>query len=192
MPIENERKYVLLYSDIVEKVIAEQAEQTLRIEQKYLSIEKGFSVRVRNTSNDGIHSYRLTVKKDIGGKVVEIETVISEEDFKRLWPTGKNRVVKTRYIYQGWEIDFFKNNNGHNYFSIAEIELLSWQKSPSVIPDLVKNYLLFTVPIADKRFSNKKLGNQKYAEKLFSWVKKNSNAHIVTQPDLKIVMKKLK
>ena len=193
MPIENERKYVLLESEVVEQAISSQAEQTLRIEQKYLSIEKGLSVRVRHTINDGVHSYRLTVKKSIGeGQCVEIETPICEDDFKKLWPTGVNKVTKVRYIYQGWEIDFFKNAIGGNYLAVAEIELLPWQKAPTHIPDLIKNFIIFTVPIEDNRFSNKKLGNQKYASKLLASVKKGAYAHLVHQPDLKISSKKIK
>ncbi len=167
MPIENERKYVI--SEDSEKSIASQAEKFIKIEQKYLAIEKGFSVRVRSSNND---SYCLTVKKNCAGQCVEIETPISEDDFKRLWSTGSNKVSKIRYIYQGWEIDFFKTPIGKNYFAVAEIELFSWQKTPNFIPQLITDHLIFTVPIGDGRFSNKKLGNIKYASQLLESVKK--------------------
>ncbi len=174
MPIENERKFVILESPETEQIIFDQSEQTLRIEQKYLIIDKGISVRIRQTINDGMHSYRLTVKQNVAGQVVEIETPISEDDFRKLWTTGINKITKTRYIYQGWEIDFFKNE-GINYLAIAEIELTPWQKEPESIPKLIQNYLIFAVPIEDNRFSNKKLGNIKYAIDLLNSVKKEIN-----------------
>ncbi len=152
-----------------EKSIASQAEKFIKIEQKYLAIDKGFSVRIRSSNNE---NYCLTVKKNCDGQCVEIETPINEEDFKKLWPTGSNKVTKTRYIYQGWEIDFFKTSTGTNYFAVAEIELFSWQKAPNFIPQLITNHLIFTVPIGDGRFSNKKLGNIKYASQLLQSIKK--------------------
>jgi CYTH domain-containing protein len=193
MPIENERKYVLLESDLVEQAVAEVAEQCLHIQQKYLCMEKGLSVRVRSIQNEDAFSYRMTVKRDVGGQCVEVECPISEDDFTKLWPTAHNRVIKTRYLYQGWDIDFFKRPTGHNYLAIAEIEMLPWQKAPEVIPDLLSNYILYTVPLNDGRFSNKKLGNIKYAVKLLDAVKKISKSpHLVTKQDLKEFAKKVK
>ena len=193
MPIENERKFLLLESGAVEREIAVRAEQTLRIEQKYLVIEKGLSVRVRVSTNDGTPSYRLTFKKDVKGQVVEVETPVSEDDFTKLWTTGCNKVIKTRYIYQGWEVDFFKTAAGETYLAVAEVELLPWQKTPNHIPELISNYIIFPVPANDRRFSNKKLGNIKYATKLLSEIKKISNSpHINRQDDLKTLKKKIK
>jgi len=193
VPIENERKFLLLESGAVEREIAVRAEQTLRIEQKYLVIEKGLSVRVRVSTNDGTPSYRLTFKKDVKGQVVEVETPVSEDDFTKLWTTGCNKVIKTRYIYQGWEVDFFKTAAGETYLAVAEVELLPWQKTPNHIPELISNYIIFPVPANDRRFSNKKLGNIKYATKLLSEIKKISNSpHINRQDDLKTLKKKIK
>jgi CYTH domain-containing protein len=192
MPIENELKFVLLESEVVEQAIAAQAEQVLRIEQKYLSLDKDLSVRIRLTINNGVHSHRLTVKKNIHKKVIEIETPISTDDFEALWPTGRNKVVKLRYLYQGWEIDFLKDISFSNYISIAEIEMHPWQEAPDEIPELIKNFIIYEVPITDKRFSNRKLGNIKYTTKLLDGIKKNSNAHLVNQMALISSKKKIK
>jgi CYTH domain-containing protein len=192
MPIENERKFVMLESEAVEEDIAVNAEQTLHIEQKYLAMDKGLSVRVRSCMNEGITSYRMTVKKDVGGQCIEIETPISEEDFTKLWPTGHNKVTKIRYLYKGWEIDFFKRPTGHNYLAVAEIEMLPWQKAPAIIPALISDYIIYTVSHNDGRFSNKKLGNIKYATQLLDEVKRISKSPHLPEHDLKITKKKVK
>jgi len=170
MPIENERKFTLLESDSVESVIKDAAERCIHIEQKYLVAEKGFSVRVRHLEEQGENSYRLTVKKDVNEQTIEIETPISLEDFEPLWFVASGKVVKNRYIYQGWEVDFFKDE-GENYFAIAEIEMPPNQKAPDTIPELLKSYIIYTVPFGDGRFSNKRLGDIGHAKKLMREVK---------------------
>ena len=155
-----------------EQSIAEQAEQTLHIEQKYLTIEKGISVRIRRTINNRISSYSMTVKKNVSGQCIEIECSISKDDFDKLWTTGHNKVTKIRYLYKGWDIDFFKRHNGKNYIAIAEIEMLPLQKAPKFIPIIIKRNIIHNVDINDNRFSNKKLGNIKYANQLLKKIKK--------------------
>jgi CYTH domain-containing protein len=168
VPIENERKYVI--DETSEMIFAQHAEKTFHIEQKYLAINKGFSTRVRSINNC---RYILTVKQDVQGMIgqLEIETDISKEDFDILWKTAYRVVSKVRYVYKGWEIDFFKNEQGKNYIAVAEIELPPKIKWPETIPLIIKENILYVVPIEDKRFSNKKIGNVKYASKLLEHVK---------------------
>lgn len=68
---------------------------------------------------------------------------------------------KDRYIYEEdglkWEIDFFKNGEDL-YFVMAEIELPEGHVRPTKIPSLLKQHLLYEVPLTDDRFSNRKLG----------------------------------
>jgi hypothetical protein len=101
---------------------------------------------------------------------VEIESSIDVDDFNKLWSKGTNQVTKTRYIHEGWEVDFFKHGR-HNYFGVAEIELPPGQKAPILVPHLVLENLIFIVPIDDKRFSNKKLGNISYTVSLLDALK---------------------
>jgi CYTH domain-containing protein len=169
IPIENEKK--ILIHESAEKIIAEQAEQTLYMEQKYLVMEKGLSVRVRSIVNGDI-TYWMTLKKDVKGQCVEVECPIDKEDFTKLWSTAYNRVVKVRYLFEGWEIDFFKRPDNSNYIAIAEIEMLPTQKEPHVIPELIAAQIIFSIPLSDRRFSSKKLGNIKYATELLESVKK--------------------
>lgn len=170
MPIEYELKFVIKEFPEIEKLIASQAERAIQIEQKYLAIDKGLSVRIRLSKEKESNSYYMTVKKDVDNQTVEIETEISKDDFKKLWPVGNNKVIKTRYIYQGWDIDFFKFK-GSNYLAIAEIELEPNTK-PEFIPEVIQNYLIYAVPIEDKRFSSRKLGDVKYALQLLSEIRK--------------------
>ncbi len=198
MPVENERKYIIHEGKGVEEIFKIEAEKFFKIEQKYLSIAKGFSVRIRRAvqtaripglaakfESEIATSFSMTVKKNVGAQVVEIETRISEADFLKLWPTAFNKVMKYRYIYQGWEVDFFKDANQTNYFAVAEIELPVWQREPRSIPKLINDQIIYTVPIEDKRFSNKKLGNVGYAVNLLK-ILKNGDA------DDKILKRKAK
>jgi CYTH domain-containing protein len=191
MPIEHEKKFCILKSKAVESLFAENAEQVIEIEQKYLLIEKGLSIRVRISTQGGMHSYRFTTKVDVNGQTVEIETPISEDDYERLWSRGQNKVKKTRYIYRGWEVDFFKS--GHiNYFAVAEIELPAWQKEPEVIPTLISDHLIYVVPPEDKRFSNKKLGDVQYATDLLATVKAGWQPKVRHIEDYKVYKRKFK
>ncbi len=195
MPVENERKYIIHEGKGVEEIFKIEAEKFFKIEQKYLSIGKGFSVRVRKSiqtarvpgikfESEIATSYSMTVKKNVGAQVVEIETRISEADFNKLWPTAFNKVMKFRYIYNGWEVDFFKDANQANYFGVAEIELPVWQREPRSIPDLINKQIIYPVPIEDKRFSNKKLGNVGYAINLLKVLK--------SAPEEKFLKRKVK
>lgn len=170
MPIENERKIIILESEEVEQKFKESSQLAIPIHQRYLVTEKGMSVRVRCSEMKGGPEYAFTFKKNINGEVVEIETKISEEDFDRMWPGAKNQVDKIRYIYEGWEVDFFKSNNS-NYLAVAEIELPPKKLMPSIIPQLVTENIIYVVPIDDNRFSNKKIGDVVYATNLLDSLK---------------------
>ncbi len=174
MPIENERKYVILETEAVERRFAEIAQTVIPIRQRYLVTEKRMSARVRCSNYKEGPEYVFTFKKNINSEVIEIETEITEDDFNMMWPAATNGVEKTRYIYEGWEVDFFKHDD-FNYLAVAEIELPPKKKQPSIIPQLVIENLIYVVPIEDKRFSNKKLGDIQYAVSLLDSLKVKSN-----------------
>jgi CYTH domain-containing protein len=161
----------------VEHLFVEAANRAVWIEQKYLTMDKGISVRIRGSSCEGIHSYHLTVKKDVGQECIEIETAVSEDDFRKLWLVGFGRVNKMRYLYQGWEVDFFKDKKKVTYLAVAEIELPPNKEWPDSVPKLVQDNIIYTVPIDDKRFSNKKLSNMDYTRALLAEVKSKSKIH---------------
>lgn len=197
MPIENERKYVILETPAVERLFQEAANRAVWIEQKYLSNEKGISLRVRLSACEGVHAHHMTFKRDVDGDTVEIENPISEEDFRKLWKVGFGKVTKMRYLYQGWEVDFFKDKRKQTYLAIAEIELPPKMMWPESIPEHVQNNLIYTVPVIngqnDKRFSNKRLGDIDYARNLLNEVKAKSKIHLPpVQHEVKIKKKKFR
>lgn len=182
MPIENERKYVILETEAVERKFAAVAQVAIPIRQRYVVTEKGMAVRVRCSELEQ-PEYVFTFKKDVDGECIEIETKISEADFNKLWGKATNEVNKIRYIHEGWEVDFFKKD-GFNYLAVAEIELPPKKKEPNIIPLLVMESLIYVVPIEDKRFSNKKLGDVEYSVSLLDTLKVKSNLLNTSRPGM--------
>lgn len=56
--------------------------------------------------------------------------------------------------------------------AIAEIELPENKKEPDEIPEIIKKNLIYEVPLTDSRFSNKLLGDPKYAIELLKSFRK--------------------
>jgi hypothetical protein len=56
--------------------------------------------------------------------------------------------------------------------AIAEVELPEDQYEPHDTPDVVKENLLYVVPLTDTRFSNKLLGDARYASQLLTEIRK--------------------
>lgn len=165
MPIENERKIVLSPPfDNLEKKVSKLANKILFIEQGYVHIGKKLSVRVRSIVNNNC-KYQMTVKRTVKGQTIEIETEICKSDFNDLWSVAIAKLEKTRYIIDDWEVDFLKINNTV-YFAQAEIELPPNIDYPDKIPKIIQDNTLYNVKKGDNRFSNKKLGNIFYSNKI--------------------------
>jgi hypothetical protein len=116
---------------------------------------------------------------------IEVGTEIDERDFLDFWKKTKGRIRKSRYYYQTdttdrfmdkhgqawketWELDFFKKPDHNNYFVLAEIELPEGVTEPLfAVPELVRDNTVFQVPQGDSRFSNTRLGDRKYANRLY-------------------------
>lgn len=135
----------------------------MTIEQAYLHKGKKFIVRIRSTNGS---FYEMCVKRSVNGECVEIETEIDAEDYARLWSVAKNKLKKVRHVVGGWEIDFFKDGHGNNYFVQAEIELPPGQHYPDKVPPLIENNLLYRVNKGDDRFASKKLCDVHYSNKI--------------------------
>jgi CYTH domain-containing protein len=183
MPTENERKFVIDLG--CEEEIAGLASKKYLIAQGYMVTTKGITVRARKRfdyrSKDKNHfQYYFTLKANAGGRCVEIEDRINERDFNDLWSICRNKLEKIRYVVThrrtrkptlDWELDFFKDHRNETYFALAEIELPEGKEAPDVIPDFVKNNLLFEVPLTDNRFGNKLLGDARYAANILQDIK---------------------
>lgn len=176
MPTENERKFVINKScqGEIEKASVDQ----YKISQGYLIATRGITVRIRKLikKSDGSKSYFFTLKVTTNGRCVEIEKPIDVRDFNDLWHIALNKLKKIRYIIINeediWEIDFFKDYKGEIYFAVAEIEMEENKLEPDSIPDLIKNNVILKVPLNDARFSNKLLGDARYASRLLKNINK--------------------
>ena len=108
----------------------------------------------------------MAVKRSVNRECIEIETKIEKEDYDRLWSVADGKLKKIRYMVDDWEIDFFKDKNGENYFVQAEIELPADINYPDKIPSIIEDNLLYRVLKGDDRFANKKLCDVHYTNKM--------------------------
>jgi CYTH domain-containing protein len=169
VPVENERKFVLKL-ETPEKEFGKVADFVEDIEQVYLMCGKKQSIRIRKSLLFRIDKYvefkyKMTFKQDVGKKTVEIETSISPEDYEMLNKQSIMKLRKLRYRVGDWEVDFFRLKE-KTYFVQAEIEMPENKKKPDTIHPLIQNNLIYVVKRGDGRFSSKKLGDAKYAQRL--------------------------
>ena len=190
MPIENERKYVLLRdSNVVDEIVAA-ATYSDSIVQSYIQTGEDWNLRIREIrphyqddyQDDRIFDpnyvdYFLTYKHMINGELIEVETDILSEDYSKLNKRALSRLSKIRYRilneFDTWEVDLFyrKFSDDLPYFILAEIELPVGQAAPTTIPSVISKHLLYEVPIGNNEFSNTKLcyiqlAEEKYQELL--------------------------
>lgn len=174
MPTENERKYILDLS--CAKEIESLSHDRYDISQGYLIATRGITVRIRKfTKSSGKINYFFTLKVTTAGRTIEIEKSIDKRDFEDLWNIALNKLEKTRYILKFedvWEVDFFKDYKDEVYICVAEVELPEDQYEPYSIPPSVQKKLLYSVPLTDTRFSNKLLGDARYASQLLKEIRK--------------------
>lgn len=176
MPTENERKWVI--SRTCESIVNELSVEQYNISQGYLIATRGITVRVRKLSrrSTGHNSYFFTLKVNTGGRCIEVENDLDERDFNDLWNIALNKLEKIRYIVRhgraAWELDFFKDYRGETYIAVAEIELPEGQLEPESVPEIVKKNMLYKVGLTDQRFSNKLLGDARYASELLNEIAK--------------------
>ena len=174
MPIENERKFVLLDDGKLEQQLARAPGVTKSfLRQAYLDVS---GMRIRSLEADGKKRHVFTYKREIDGQVVEIETDISVADFDRLWSQRRETLQKARYSWPDgrfhWDVDFFKTDEGRTYFAQAEVEMPEQQRSPPPLPECLAGHLLATAPAGDRRFTSKRLADQVHAEKLLADIRR--------------------
>jgi CYTH domain-containing protein len=176
LPTEHEFKYVIsldFATEFTENKIKEICCEHRFIRQGVICHSAGKSVRIRKTIINGRPKteWQLTFKLKDSDRTIEIETSIDSRDGKDLWHYCYWTLTKDRYVCEvdelKWEIDFFKKD-GNLYFILAEVELAENAPRPSETPYFLREFILYEVPLTDKRFSNKRLWNKKYANKLYS------------------------
>ncbi len=122
-PLEIERKYLIEYPD-PELLKNYPFCSAVEISQSYIIIN-GERARIRKRGKDGGYTYYKTVKKDIDGlKRIEIEEILSKEEYELLLSLSKQKttVEKTRYclVYENkyFEIDLFPFSNDKAFLEI--------------------------------------------------------------------------
>lgn len=172
MAIENEFKFILQVSPELRDMLRhEEIPDDFeygycdRIEQFYLSDH----VRFRHVP-DAEHPHIFTFKQMIDGRLLEIETPVSAEDFdlaKKAATHGlkKERHVVYEHLDEGslkWEIDFLFDGE-EQYFALVEIEVPEDSEVP-LFPPFLKPYLVQRVPQEHNiYFTNFRLTDVAYA-----------------------------
>lgn len=151
------------------------------VEQGYLAFSKGMSTRIRSVVKPDKEepSWVFTFKQKVKERVVEIERKLTDRDGQDLWRMAVGKLKKRRYEKADksgliWEVDFFYDKSDHCYFSMAEVEMEEGAPPPTKLPSFIKDYLVFSVPLTDDRFSNKRLGDAEYAASLFRTLRKEA------------------
>lgn len=164
MPVEFEFKFVLKDA---EKLLGQFREEDLiRIDQIYLKD----GARFRRLQQGQKVKHVFTYKTKIAGRLLEIETPVSQGDFE-LAEQGKVRELhKIRVIFRDphtaliWDLDFLLDENRRIYFAMAELEREEGDHSRIHISDFLHNHIELAIPYEDSRiFTNHKLTDQSYA-----------------------------
>lgn len=180
MPTEHEYKYAIdlsLADKYSHKDLRSIADQFSHIKQGYLAFSKGMTTRIRCITTLKKERWYLTFKQKINDRVIEIEKKIDSRDGHDLWDVCVGKLKKNRYAIDNegvtWELDLFKK--GNLYFILAEVELEEGAPRPKSVPQFLKDYILYEVPLTDDRFSNKRLGDAEYATNLYKQIQKGVN-----------------
>lgn len=178
IPTEFEFKYVLsleVANFYDHKALLKKSSDFLHIKQGYLAFSKGMTLRVRSATSNGKEKWFLTFKQKVGDRVIEIEKKIDDRDGNDLWDVCIGCVKKDRYIFEDqgllWELDLFRKG-GHLYFVQLEVELREGQPRPKEVPEFLKSFVIYEVPLTDDRFASKRLADIGYASQLYSLIEK--------------------
>lgn len=164
MPTENERKYVLSNAAAV---------MGLWDRSEWSEIRQGYlrgDARIRRETRDGLDHDSFTYKITAGGRLIEIETAITEpRDFDDLWPLTTRRIHKRRHSETDshglhWDIDLLLDGTGVVYFAMAECEMPeAMDAPPEILPALVP-FVAYAVPRERQaEFLNSRLADPAYA-----------------------------
>lgn len=182
MPLEYELKYVLkdeqLEAELNTLALKNSNYSLILIEQHYLTsparVRKTTTIikdKNRYTNGEDI-IYMFAYKPKVNKSVIEIETVIDEDDFRLLLPETKKSLLKVRFQEkepandEHWIVDFFKSR-GETYFVQAECELYGKIKKPKRIPEFIKNNIIFEAKHGDSTFSSRSLCDVTKASELY-------------------------
>lgn len=170
MPVENEIKHVLSDPDgtLMRKLAARRP--GVDIDQFY--VNSGNRFRRSDHPSKGTrreHTFKLSVS----GRVLEIETDVSEEDFTLASQAARERVVKRRFSFNEpdahWDVDFLytapSGQGGSVRFVMAEAEFP--EGATYQVPDIILEHLDFIVPKGfSSEFTNRKLADEGHVHRV--------------------------
>jgi hypothetical protein len=167
MPTENERKYVL--SDPAAVLALWDRVAWSEIRQGYLPGD----ARIRRQTQGGVAADGFTYKISAAGRLIEIETAMSEpRDFDDLWPLTTRRIHKLRHSETDrhglhWDIDLLLDAAGEFYFAMAECEMPEAMDAPPEVVTALTPFIAYAVPRARQgEFVNSRLADPGYAVSL--------------------------
>lgn len=160
MAIENEKKYVLDVSaptKFLKTLKALPGSQAFTIDQAYL--DSRTRIRRKEDQETGEVKMFFTFKQITKQGLVEIETAITELDWKLLHQECKKLLQKTRvcvpHMDRIWEVDFLLHDTRDQpYLVMAEVEMAPHETDPGPLPDFIADNLLYEVTPKDRRFDN--------------------------------------
>ena len=165
MPTENEQK-IVLQLDSPEDEFLIQSSRVLHIHQVYLSKSTPV-IRIRKTRIENSEKYVFCFKHRVKNRIVEIEQEIDARDFDDLAHSFVLHLRKIRYIIEHddgmWEVDFFKDRKGKNYFVMAEHEMPELQLKPKSIPAIIADCMLHKVEPFDGNYGSNRLCDIQHA-----------------------------
>ncbi|MDQ3125133.1 MAG: hypothetical protein M3Q74_05950 [Pseudomonadota bacterium] len=167
MPTENERKYVLSDPAAVQALWDRSAWSEIR--QGYLPGD----ARIRRRTLGGVGHDSFTYKIDAGGRLIEIETAMTEpRDFDDLWPLTTRPIHKLRRSETDrhglhWDIDLLLDAAGACYFAMAECEMPEAMDAPPEVLPALAPFIAYAVPRQRQaEFVNSRLADPGYAAAL--------------------------
>ena len=167
MPTENERKYVLSDAAAVRALWAPSDWSEIR--QGYLPGDG----RIRRQTRGGAAHDTFTYKITAGGRLIEIETALTEpRDFDDLWPLTTRRIHKLRRSEADrhglhWDIDLLLDADGACYFAMAECEMPEAMDAPPEVLPALAPFIAYAVPRERQgEFLNSRLADPGYAASL--------------------------
>jgi CYTH domain-containing protein len=179
MPIENERKFVLddLSGALEARLAVQPGVRRLDLRQAYLDAP---GLRIRAIEEAGGTRHIFSYKRPVEDQMVEIETEIAPIDFERLWKIRRETLHKARYSWRdgrfGWDVDFFKGDDGGTYFALAEVEMPEADTVPPTPPSVLASHVLLLAPRNDPRFTSKRLADREHAQRLLAEILKGRAA----------------
>lgn len=120
-----------------------------------------------------VFSYKIRIDaSDSASPNWEVNHELTEGEFEMLWRRAAPKLTKIRRSFafadEHWDIDVLLDADGTPGFVLAEAEMPAGRASPSQIPPIVAEHLLFAVPRGDKRFSSRRLAEPGHAAAMFA------------------------